>query len=1567
MPVKLAKGVQKTVAEVVKPQRTAVKPANNVVKKRAALTRALQQKTAAVKRTTARANISTKVQAKAKVLKAVAAKKAQAASRKAVATKAAVNAIKTRKSKQTAEQKAAKAKDILAQRLTKAKSAEQASYQQRREALRTGAQIKQLTRQIHAKDQTAQISHANLQKTIVSDSTSARLNINATSSQRTITEGGKPVSNAAARATDARNKQGNIAGKKEVLTKATGVGADLNSNLADQNLKAGAAKTVATAADTQMPTRVNELSNLSGTLTALGPKVKPVSPGRIKAQQDNFTNGTQASIDASTSNTVRGNAASNKAAAAAKRDAANSGRTDESARASSYATNQRAAAKGRIDTGALKDAAKATQAANVTSSVSDATGRRAAAQRSLGNTTASHATIEGGYLAARGRRAATEADSVTNGENIVRGEADEFNSRTDMNNGSAEYARDAQSLVAIRGQQAKVKAEIDVIQSAKGLEAKLASFTHRADEINRQDKLTGQIGAAKDGRDAAMKRLQDTIRQREAAANAYSAQDQAAQANTTNLTNAATRLSDATTRQGAARIQNSRYGGRGRAFKEKADAQSAELVKKGHTQDCLITTEDILVKTVPTAPGRRAPNRGNASAGIYKGGLDKQISSHLRSNERAVKDILTRTAGQKEMSQAALANESRKNTQNAQKLSDERAKADAARTNADNAARSAQDRINEMNGITRTIDGATTRVHSLDDSIHLSQDTHVAQSTQEYRRALDARQKGDAAAMARKNAAGRRDDADSNRQLEAQRARASKDAQAAAGANKNLAKKGKADAEAQGAADATRIVADATAKRRGLESQRAGTRGQVETTNTVHDQATQKLHGAEDDAATNADAIKNTEKVEADAEHDLNASRDAHDLDVYSEGDLIKERDTLQRNIRELEAKIKNAKSAAESYYPHGSERREQLRKHVEELQTKLDDMKKRLNDTKTNLDAKIAQKANIEAMSKERDTLRREQADLEAELASNNARIRGLEDQLAKNPDQTLAAQLEVLRNRNKKINERLEEIRARLDKIDGEFQKERLRRLNEDNMRRKRDEEEYRRKLDEEASKFDAETQKRTRRVENLAGMLGMVLGIIVPVIIADLLRKSSGGPPGSTTDSGTAAASAAVAEAAEAAASGAATSGARGTGNQGNVQTCYSNVCVVQNLYCTKGSSQYLSGCKDGTLQGTADGKNDGAKDQRQHHNHILPLPPDEIAAAVALDMATFSEIEKQAYCIEIENEAQAVGMSIDELYTLYPECRVSSRYGAPIPSGPKKPKAVYGSTYGEVPRGIYGEGQVPLQGPSGQGPSGQGPSGEGPSGQGPSGEGPSGQGPSGEGPSGEEPPLQGPSGEEPSLQGPSGEGPSGEGPSGQGPSGQAGGAIPADASADYLLGYTTGYHNSYLQSYTNAWALSKLNAKNIVPIVLKPNLMYGSPAYGSPTYGSPGYGSPGYGSPGYGSPNNGSAPLTLFNSSTSREQRIFNEKSLLARLNAMKLAGMNVSGFQTLRAATEAALAADEAQSNKQSGPQSGAQSGAQTGGAYERAKQSLKKASPQIKKAVDKTIQRLGLKRQAAVQ
>ena len=1542
MPVKLAKGVQKTVAKVVKPQqRTAVRPASNIVKRKAALTRALQQKTAAVKRTTARANISTKVQAKAKVLKAVAAKKAQAASRKAVATKAAVNAIKTRKSKKTAEQKAAKAKDILAQRLTKAKSAQQASHQQRREALRTGAEIKQLTRQIHAKNHIAQLSHANLQKTIVSDSTSARLNINATSSIRAITEGGRPVSNAAARATDAGNKQRNIAAKKDALTKATGVGADLNSNLADQNLKAGAAKTVATAADTQMPLRISELSNLSGTLIALAPKVKPVSPGRIKAQQDNFTNGTQASIDASTSNTVRGNAASNGAAAAAKRDAANSGRADESARASSYAANQRAAAKGRTDIGSLKNGAKAAQAANVTSSVSDATGNRAAAQRSLGDTTASHATTEGGYLAARGRRAATEADSVTNRENIVRGEADEIISRTDMNNGNAEYASDAQSLVAIRGEQARVKAEIDVIQSAKGLETKLASFTRRTDEINRQDKLTGQIGAAKDGRDAAMKKLQDTIRQREAAANAHSPHKQAAQANTTNLTNAATRLSDATTRQGAARIQNSRNGDRGRAFKEKADAQSADLVKKGHTQDCLITTEDILVKTVPTAPGRTPPNQGTASAGIYKGGLDKQISSQLRSNEIAVKDILTKTAGQKETSQAALANESIKNAQNAQKLSDERAKADAAQASADNAARSAQDRINEMNGITRTIDDATIRVHSLDNSIRLSQDTRVAESTQEYRRALYAKEKEDAAAMARQNAEARMDDADLNMQLEAQRARASKEAQADAEANKNLAKASKEDAEAQGAADVTRIVGEATAKRGELESQRAGTRDQVENTNTAHNQATKKLDGAEDDAATNADGITKAEKDRADAELDLTASKDAHDLDVYSEGDLIKERETLQRNISELETKIKNAKSAAESYYPHSSAKREQLGKHAEELQTKLDDMKQRLNDTKTNLEAKIAQKANIEAMTKERDALRREETDLEAELASNDARIKQLEEQLAKNPDPTLSAELEVLRNRNKKIKERLEEIRARLDEIDGELQKERLRKINEDNMRRKRDEEEYRKKLDEDAKKFDAETQKRTRRVENLAGMFGMVLGVIVPVIIADLMKRPSGGPPGSNTDTEGAGPSAAAAAEAEATASGAATSGARATGTQGNVQTCYSNICVIQNLYCTKGSSEYMSGCRDGTLQGTADGKNDGAKDQRQHQNNILPLPRDKIAAAVALDMATFSEIQKQAYCIEIENEAQAVGMTIDELYTLYPECRVSSRYGAPIPSGPKKPKAVYGSTYGEVPRGIYGEGQVPVQGPSGQEPPVQGPSGQEVSNQGPSG-----QEASGQGPSGQEPPVQGPSGE--------------------GPSGQAGGAIPANASADYLLGYVTGYRNSYLQSYANAWALSKLNAKNIIPIVLKPNLSYGSPAYGSPAYGSPSYGSPAYGSP-----NNGSPSLSLFNSSTSKEQRIFNKKSILARLNAMKLAGMNVSAFQTLRAATEASLAADEAesgaQSDKQSGAESGAQSGAQRGGAYERAKQSLKKSSPQIKKAVDKTIQRLGLKPQASVQ
>jgi hypothetical protein len=221
-------------------------------------------------------------------------------------------------------------------------------------------------------------------------------------------------------------------------------------------------------------------------------------------------------------------------------------------------------------------------------------------------------------------------------------------------------------------------------------------------------------------------------------------------------------------------------------------------------------------------------------------------------------------------------------------------------------------------------------------------------------------------------------------------------------------------------------------------------------------------------------------------------------------------------------------------------------------------------------------------------------------------------------------------------------------------------------------------------------------------------------------------------------------------------------RGINQKGNVQTCYAGVCTIQNVFCSKGSSEYLRGCKDGTSAGTTDGKNDGAKDQKQHQNNILPLSPDQIAEAVSKDMAAFTEIEKQAYCQQLENEARNSGMDMKEFFTLYSECKVSPVYGEPPLPKP----------YGD--KGAYGEKEY---------------------------------------------------GASESY-------------------GQEGGGPPPSSSSDYLLGYTESYNRSYLQSYTNAWALSKLNTDDVIPIVMKPTVLpdplekspYGESKYGEAKYGA-----------------------------------------------------------------------------------------------------------------------------------
>jgi len=1428
-------------------RRIVAKPANNAVKQSALRKRAFQSKTAAKERSTRRVNTAAQLKKFTTKAKSATNSRVRFLTQKSKVRKAPVRQMKTRKAALSTKQKSERAAKMLSERTAKVKSAREGIAMKRKDALRTSVQVLKITRQLRVKAHATLLGHANTAKTIKSDSTFAELNIQGASSSRAIAEGSKPVSSAPQRAASQGSAGSTLTSRKDALDKLTQDAATLQSKLNNDTLLNAAAKAEGAAAERALGTMQRDLDQLSRATATLNGKLKPVSPDRLPAQQTKAANGQNARGDASVANVARAKAAADKDAAAAKQRAADEARAAETQNAKLNAKGEADAARAAATLRGDKEAARgrmnppSTDPTTAKLARTDAEGKMADSQGGIKQA--------GGEHSAAVQRTKDTADNVVRNEPTVKdGEDAEFTARKDMNDADAQHAKDANSAETLRTQKDTLDTidgmlRTDITSYKQAAQAVLpTSPLTRTSQLAYQDSIKQQIRASIAEYDAALKRLNDTLAERQRVKKANDGDEQANRDNQKLLAEAQKDNSAALADKAKATTDNGAYAGNEAAFAAKVGRQKKNVKKKANLQECLGQTRDILVKTEPPPPARRGPDSDTVRMDIHRAALLKELTLRLRSNQEGVKRTMNETEQQKAAAKAKMDEQVEAAARAKQKVSDEEKQAAAAKAAADAEAQRALNYEAEANKLRDSIDTEVKklgRTRTYDD----------VEALRQQRKAEEHRRKAEAAEKAKQRAKEANDAAEQRRRAEAEAAEASRQKALRAKADQEALQRQKNE---QVKAEVIRAAEEATANRKGLENP-----AKKPPSSDDYDAVVAKRRAAEAEADENAAALKRGETDEDAAKRALNDSEDAYDLAKYSEGDLVKERDTLQLKINELEAKIKKAQGDAESFFPRSSKERDALRKKVDDLKAELDSAILRKQQAEEALALRRAERDRLDALTKERDELRKEVKDLEAELKKNNKELDDIRRQIDDNnkkprPDPDLDAKLKArqqeLEARNRVINERLRKIRDRLEFIEREAERARLRKEMEDAMRKLRELQELKKKLNAESDDFDAKLKLRTDRLLRIAGIFASAFGMLLPAIIAELGGTVKGPPPplpppppppppvGPGPETGESGAQEEPERAAE--------SGAGAGDTPGNVQTCYTGICTIQNLLCKKGTSEYLRGCKDGTIAGTADGKHDGSKDEKVHRTRILPLDREELMKAVAIEMATFSKIQKEAYCIEIEKEGQAAGMTIEDLYTLYPECKLISGYGS------------YG-TYGSY---------NPNNGPFTEA--------------------------------------------------------------------QAGGA---EQSADYILGRTESYHAAYMRAYTNAWALSKLNAK--VPREPQPRIPR--------TYGD----------------SRGASGATTGVSTSvvvTTQYRTSEAEKILARLTAMDAARIDTSMFAALRSSLLVIVAA--AKSDAEAAAKSGPSGSSQSGGAAR-----AKKVSFRTKKRAGKTIQLLDLTLSAAGQ
>ena len=1365
MPPRIIRGINSFRRTVTKPIQVPTR-----AKRVKTLKMAAESKKAAVVRTTARKSTVESIRSKAIAEKLASSKKSTALTRrlKNIASK---KAVQSRKTSETANQRVKKAKNILKEKAEQRKSLALERKQQRDEDFRSGAIARMQIKNIQITGHRLQLELARNQKTTTSDKGVSQLDITGISNIKVLTESVKPRSNEPSRTVDVNTKGGVIQEKQSLLTKTSSETATMKSLEEKASQTALAAKeTGDTVAREQGPIKAN-LDAVSGSINTNKSLLKPVSAERRAAVNQKNTEAAAAMETASNSDSGRKVATNNKNTSTLQKETADLGRSEQSSHAASHEKTEANARQGRLDTdGSKKDATNAKVEA-VVRDVGVAETKRTTAENTMKSVKENNAEIETAHASAVKSRTTTEESYAQNEVRVKDSKDSEATSRSDMNDGTVAHGNKTNEVDTLTSERTLLEKEQDALNSRIEQQRQItetsqprysSEFTRT---VNRKQELLEEISSTTNKHDVAVRKLETTIAERQRQNDFFNLNNRDIKNNNDTTDGVKREVSNDLEKKQGATDERATHLQREGAFKNATDKQNASVKEKGHTLDCLVYTEELVIKTRPT-PETRAPGVESTRAGIRGASINKAIAQKAYSNRTSTEQDANLVKGKKEAIEGNLADETLHNDDHGKKRDDEQRKADRAKEEADEVVRNRNACIQEMDAINKSRAQKQLEIESLrntSEGIENIRRTRKEIADAEMR-AQQAKQKAGQAEDSMNRAANRKADADAKRQREAENLKRWRERDDALVAARKKARDDKAAAQKKGAEDAEQAADAASAKKREAENEMELAKKRQDELDAEHAAAVKRTKDSEKDAADAEAKTKDAEKNEDDAADAMRDSEDANNLDNFSESDLVKEHNKLTEDIKAIEAKLKKAESDAESYYPYDSEKRAELRAHAEEIRTKMEEMKARINEVEAALVKKRAEIENLKKIAREKETLNKEKESLESELARNNEELNDIQRQIDENNkktardadlDASLNIRIKVLKDRNEQIQLRLKIIKKRLDEIDAELQIARLKKEKEDAMRRKREEEEALQKIRKDSEDFDLHAKNRTDRIENLLGMLGMVIGTVIPLAIGTVLNPGGTPTPNDEpsenplvpTESGpelqteSGATEPAPTESGPIA----------GPKPDGNVQTCYTSICTIQNLFCEKGSSEYMRGCKDGTKAGTADGKRDGDKGEKQYAERILPFSSKDIENAIKVDMSTFSEIETEAFCQQLENELQASGKNIDQIYALYPECKVSSKYG--IGYGPKPRK----DPYGDYGYGDYGYGDKEYA-------------------------------------SGE--PTNGNGGE------------------------QEGGALEQGSTQDYLLGYMRSYRDSYMLSYTNAWALSKLNRRTVVPNVLKP---------------------------------------------------------------------------------------------------------------------------------------------------
>lgn len=1268
---------------------------------------AAETKKAVVARTTARKSTVESITSKSMAAKLASSKKSTELTRR-LRNIESKKALYSRKKSKTANQKVQNAKNVLKARAEKRKSSALERKQMRDEDFRLAANARMQVKMLQTKSHRLQLEMQRNQKTITSDKGVSQLDIAGISNIKGLRESVKPRSSEPSRTLDVNTKGGVLQQKQSLLTKTSSETATIKSLGEKESQTALGAKDKGdNVARDQDPVKAN-LDALSGSINTNKSLLKPVSAERRAAVNQKNTEAEAAMKTASESDSGRNVAANNKKASTAQKETADSGRSEQSSHAASHKKTEENARQGRLETDDSKKAATNAKAEAVATNVGVANTKRTTAENTMKSVKEKNAEIETAHASAVKSRAATEESHAGNEVRIKDGKGSEATSRSDMNDGTVAHGNNMNDVDTVNSQRSSLQKEQDVLKSTieqqkQATEASRPTYSSEfTGKVNRKQELLEKMSSTRNREDAAIRNLEATIAERQRVSDFFNLNNRGIKNNNDTIDGAKRELSNDFKKKQGATDERAMHLQREGDFKNTTDKQNASVREKGHTLECLVRTEEIVVKTKPP-PETAAPEVESTRAGIRGGSIDKAVAQKAYSNRNSKRQDANLVRGRKETIEGKLADETLHNDAHGKKRAEEQRKADKAKDEADEVMRNRNACIEEMNAINKSRAQKELEIKSLRNTSEGVENVRKVRKevSDAEMRAQQIKQKAQQAEDSMNRAANRKAEADAKRQRELENLKRWKERDAALVAARKKAIDDKAAAKKKGAEEAEEAVAAASAKKRAAEDEMALAKKRQEELDAEHAAAVKRMKDSEKEAAEVEAKTKAAEKNEGDAAKAMRDSEDANNLDNFAESDLVKERNKLTEDIKEIEAKLKKAESDAESYYPHGSEKRAQLRADAEDIRTKMKEMKARIDEVEAALVKKRAEMENLKKIAKEKENLDKEKNDLESELARNNEELNDIQRQIDENnkkptPDADLNARLTLrikyLQDRNNAIRQRLKKIKERLDEIDAELKAARLKKEKEDAMRRKRDEEEFLQRLRKKSDDFDLRAKNRTSRMETLLGILGMVIGTVIPLALLALLNP--GGTPNDEspdnpivpTESG-----AEVPTESGATESGATESGPKNQTPGGNVQTCYNNICTIQNLFCTKGSSEYMRGCKDGTKAGTADGKRDGAKGEKEYAERILPFSFDDIEKAIKIDMSTFSEIEIEAFCQQLENELQASGKNIDKIYALYPECKVSSKYG--IGYGPRPLQDPYGDNdyaSGE-PNNGYGEGQ------------------------------------------------------------------------------------------------------------------------------------------------------------------------------------------------------------------------------------------------------------------------------------